>query len=79
MDETFNYVKVEVKATVEVLGQTNAGLLANKHIAGESVEMRLIKAGGESIQEIGVTGADGITQIWASFNLYREQPIEFKA
>lgn len=41
--------------------------------------MELIKAGGERFQEIGTTGIDGTTSITTVFNLYNEQPIEFKA
>lgn len=40
----------------------------------------LIKAGGERIEDIGTTGGGlGHTTIHGSFNLYKEQPIDFNA
>ena len=49
-------------------------------VEGEAVEMSLIKAGGERVDETGTTGTNtGETTIHAVFHLYKEQPIDFKA
>jgi hypothetical protein len=42
---------------------------------GQSVRVIVQKAGGEKIVEIVTTDGGGISQVVATFNLYREQPI----
>ena len=75
--ENFNYVVVTVTGIV-TFSITDAGN-STSYISGQPIEMSLIKAGGERINEVGVTGKDGRTSITGVFNVYKEQPVEFKA
>jgi hypothetical protein len=78
--EEFNYVKVNVTGTVHVAKYDTEKSEWGETIDGEAVEMILIKAGGERIEGTGRTGGgDGQATIHGTFNLYKEQPIEFKA
>lgn len=78
--EKFDYVVVTVAGTVHVLEYDFDNSKWLSAIEGEAVEMTLIKAGGERIEDIGTTGGGvGQTTIHGSFNLYKEQPIDFKA
>jgi hypothetical protein len=54
-------------------------ILADERIEGTPVKMSLIKAGGERVEDTGITDVQGSTSITATFNLYKEQPIAFKA
>lgn len=78
--EEFNYIVVSVFGEVQVGNYDFASSEWKGNVIGEQVEMSLIKAGGERIEEIGTTGSSyGETSIHGVFNLYKEQPIEFKA
>lgn len=78
--EEFDYVVVTVTGTVQVAFYDFENAAWGDAIPGEAVEMVLIKAGGERVEETGTTGGgEGMTSIHASFNLYKEQPIDFKA
>lgn len=79
--DKFNYIEVTVTGKVAVMYfevETNT-ILADERIAGTPVKMSLIKAGGERVEDTGVTDVQGSTSITATFNLYKEQPIAFKA
>jgi hypothetical protein len=79
LEKNFNYIEVTVTgiAQVVVFDTEKNTMYMDKPVAGEPVEMKLVKAGGERVEETGITGADGKTSITAKFNLYKEQPIEF--
>lgn len=79
-DETFNYIQVTVTGNVSVVQYIDDHAYdLDKPIAGEPINMMLIKAGGERLEETGTTGTGGKTSITTVFNLYKEQPIEFFA
>jgi hypothetical protein len=74
-DETeklFNYVMVTVNLTAVV----HEGEHDGNPLSDEEVRLLIVKDGGERIDEIGVTDADGTTSALATFKLYKEQPIE---
>ena len=73
----FNYIVASVAGWVKVL-KFDESSSEWKLVDGEGVEMALIKAGGETVDGIGITYG-GETTITAVFNLYKDQPIEFKA
>ena len=78
--EEFNYVVVTVTGTVQVASYDFEHLKWGDAIDGEVVEMSLIKAGGERVEGTGTTGGGaGHSTIHGTFNLYKEQPIDFKA
>ncbi len=78
--EEFNYVIVTVTGTVHVASYDFDNSKWLEAIEGEVVEMSLIKAGGERVEGTGTTGGGvGQTTIHGTFNLYKEQPIDFKA
>jgi hypothetical protein len=78
--EEFNYVVVSVTGTVVVANYDFDNSNWGDAIDGEVVEMSLIKAGGERVDGTGTTGGGvGQTTIHGTFNLYKEQPIDFKA
>ena len=78
--ENFDYVIVTVTGTVAVTEYDFDNSKWGEALEGEAVEMSLIKAGGERIEDIGTTGGGGgQTTIHGSFNLYKEQPIDFNA
>lgn len=79
VEKDFIYIEVTVTGVVEIVVLENNTLMMDKPVAGEPVEMKLIKAGGERLEEIGTTGNGGTTSITTVFNLYKEQPIEFIA
>lgn len=79
--EKFNYIEVTVTGKVGVVYfdvATNT-IHADDPISGTPVKMSLIKAGGERVEDTGITDAYGGTSITGTFNLYKEQPIAFKA
>jgi hypothetical protein len=78
--DSFDYVIVTVTGTVVVAEYDFDNAKWGDAIEGEAVEMALIKAGGERVEATGTTGGGvGQTTIHGSFNLYKEQPIDFKA
>lgn len=77
LEKHFNYINVTITGKVVVFEYKDEYNL--NYVVGEPVEMSLIKAGGERVQETGTTGNDGATSITATFKLYKEQPIEFFA
>lgn len=78
--ESFDYVVVTVTGTAHVAEYDFDNSEWLNAVEGEAVEMALIKAGGQRIEDIGTTGGGvGQTTIHGSFNLYKEQPIEFTA
>lgn len=78
--EEFNYVVVSVTGTVGVANYDFDNSKWGAALDGEVVEMSLIKAGGERVEGTGTTGGGvGQTTIHGTFNLYKDQPIEFKA
>ncbi len=78
--EEFNYVVVNVTGTVQVALFDFENSKWQEKLNGEAVEMALIKAGGERFEDIGTTGGgEGTSSIHTTFNLYKEQPIDFKA
>jgi len=79
--DKINYIEVTVKGKVAVLYldvATNT-ILVDEGVAGVPVKMSLIKDGGERVEETGITDNSGKTSITATFKLYKEQPIAFKA
>ena len=79
--DKINYIEVTVTGKVAVMYYevaTNT-ILADERIAGTPVKMSLIKAGGERVEDTGITDGQGSSSITATFNLYKEQPIAFKA
>jgi hypothetical protein len=78
-EESFNYIQVTITGTVSVVKIVDDVLELDNPVAAEPIEMTLIKAGGERFHETGTTGTGGKTSITTTFNLYKEQPIEFIA
>ena len=79
--DKINYIEVTVTGKVAVMYfdvATNT-ILADERIAGTPVNMSLIKAGGERVEDTGITDGQGSSSITGTFNLYKEQPIAFKA
>lgn len=79
VEKNFNYIEVTITGEATVVKMEDNVLLLDHGIAGEPVEMTLVKAGGERVDDTGITGTEGQTSITAKFNLYKEQPIEFIA
>ena len=78
--DSWDYVIVNATGTVQVAEYDVSKSEWGEALDGEAVEMALIKAGGERIEDIGTTGGGaGHTTIHGSFSLYKEQPIDFKA
>ena len=79
--DKINYIEVTVTGKVAVMYFDVASniILADERIAGTPVNMSLIKAGGERVKDTGITDGQGSTSVTATFNLYKEQPIAFKA
>lgn len=73
LDKELNYISVKVDLWVYVTDKDG------KKINGASVNMVMIKDGGEKIEGIGTTDDQGLTQAIGVFKLYREQPIEVRA
>ncbi|MFB6317754.1 hypothetical protein [Saccharicrinis sp. FJH54] len=78
-EESFNYIQVTITGTVSVVKIIDGVYELDNPVAAEPIDMTLIKAGGERFQETGTTGTGGKTSITTTFNLYKEQPIEFIA
>ena len=78
VEESANYVVVTVTGTAHIWMNGNVGELS-KDLSDEPIEMSLIKAGGERVDDIGVSGSSGLTTLTAVFNVYKEQPVEFRA
>jgi len=78
--EEFDYIVVNATGTVSVGTFDFNNNKWGDPVNGEAVEMSLIKDGGERVDDTGTTGGNaGETTIHAVFNLYKEQPIDFKA
>ena len=78
--ESFNYVVVTVTGTAHIwINEFVENKEVSKDLSDEPIEMSLIKAGGERVDDIGVSGSSGLTTLTAIFNVYKEQPVEFKA
>ncbi len=77
--DNINYIQVTITGQAFVRQIDKSDPKSYKPVEGVPVEMELVKAGGERFQKTGITGSNGSTSITTVFNLYKEQPIEFKA
>ena len=72
--EIQNYVVVTVNVEVCLINDT-----LQTPVESEQVYIEIVKAGGERLEVKPVTGSDGCTGAYTTFNLYKEQPIVAKA
>ncbi len=77
VEENFNYVVVTVTGRAHIWWNKDEKVSID--LSDQPIEMSIIKAGGERVDDIGVSGSNGITTLTAVFNVYKEQPVEFKA